>query len=96
MRRSNTQSLSEVLKEFIEQNRMERKLKEVDIVQGWENLLGKTIARYTRNIYIRNQVLYVEITSSVVKNELFLMREEICRRINSNAGEEIITRIVFK
>ncbi|WP_319480611.1 DUF721 domain-containing protein [uncultured Draconibacterium sp.] len=96
MRRSNTQSLSEVLKQYIEENRMERKLKEVDIVQGWENLLGKTIARYTRNIYIRNRVLYVEITSAVVKNELFLMREEICRRINENAGAEMINRIVFK
>ncbi|QIA08360.1 DUF721 domain-containing protein [Draconibacterium halophilum] len=96
MRRSNTQSLSDILKDYIEQNRMERKLKEVDIVQGWEDLLGKTIARYTQKIYIRNRILYVEITSPVVKNELFLMREEICRRINDNAGEEMITRIVFK
>lgn len=96
MRRSNTQSLSEVLKEYIEQNRIDKKLKEVDVVEGWEKLLGKTIAHYTRNIYIRNRILYVEISSSVVKNELFLMREEICRRINQNAGEEIIQRIVFK
>lgn len=96
MRRSNTQSLSEVLKEFIRQNRIERKLKEVDIVQNWENLLGKTIARYTRNLYIKNRILYVDISSAVVKNELFLMREEICRKINVEAGEEIITRIIFK
>ncbi len=96
MRRSNTQSLSEVLKEYVEQNRIDRKLKEIDVVEGWEQLLGKTIAHYTKNIFIRNKVLYVEISSSVVKNELFLMREEICRRINENAGEEIIRRIIFK
>lgn len=96
MRRSNTQSLSEVLKEYIEQNRIDRKLKEVDVVEGWENLLGKTIAHYTRNIFIRNRILYVEISSAVVKNELFMMREEICRRINENAGDEIVQRIVFK
>ncbi len=96
MRRSNTQSLSEVLREYIEQNRIDRKLKEVDVVQGWETLLGKTIAHYTRNLYIRNRILYVDISSSVVKNELFLMREEICRRINENAGDHIIDRIVFK
>ncbi len=96
MRRSNTQSLSEVLKEYIEQNRIEQKLKEVDVVQGWENLLGKTIANYTRNIYIRNKILYVELSSSVVKNELFMMREEIVRRINENAGREVISKIIFK
>lgn len=96
MRRSNTQSLSDVLKEFIETNKIDRKLKEIDIVEGWENLLGKTIAHYTRNIYIRNRILYVDISSAVVKNELFLMRDEICRRINESAGGQIIDRIVFK
>jgi predicted nucleic acid-binding Zn ribbon protein len=96
MRRSNTQSLSEVLREYIEQNRMHRKLKEVDVVEGWEKLLGKTIAHYTRNIYIRKRILFVEISSAVVKNELFMMREEIRRRINENAGEEIVEKIIFK
>ena len=96
MRRSNTQSLSEVLKEYIEHNRIDRKLKEIDVVQGWEELLGKTISRYTKNIYISNRILYVEITSSVVKNELFMMREEICRRINENAGQDIVSKIIFK
>jgi len=96
MRRSNTQSLSEVIQEYIKTMRIERKLKEVDIVQSWEELLGKTIARYTRNIYIRNKVLYVELNSSVVKNELFMMREEIRRRINEREGEEIITSVILK
>ena len=96
MRRSNTQSLSEVLKEFIEQKHFGRKLKEIDVVESWEKLLGKTIAHYTRNIYIRNRILYVQISSAVVKNELFMMREEICRRINENAGEEVVEKIVFK
>lgn len=96
MRRSNTQSLSDVLKEYIEKNRIESKLKEVDVVNSWEELLGKTIAGYTRNIYIRNRILYVEISSSVVKNELFMMREEICRRLNENAGRDVISKIIFK
>ncbi len=96
MRRSNTQSLSEVLKEYIKSTHIDRKLKEVDVVESWEKLLGKTIAHYTRNIYIRNKILYVEISSSVVKNELFMMREEICRKINENAGEEIVRRLIFK
>ena len=96
MRRSNTQTLSAVLKEYISEMRMETKLKEVEMVQSWEELLGKTVARYTRNIYISRKVLYVELTSSVVKNELFMMRAEIREKINSQAGETIVNKIVFK
>jgi len=96
MRRSNTQSLAEALRDYISEMKMERKLKEVDVVQSWESLLGKTIARYTRNIYLSRGILYVEITSPVVKNELLMMREEIRQRMNKQAKEEVITKIVFK
>ena len=96
MRRSNTQPLSEVLRNYIQEMRMERKLKEVDAMQSWEELLGRSIARYTTKLYISNKVLYVQISSSVVKNELMMMREEIRRKMNENAGGVIIEKIVFK
>lgn len=96
MKRSNTQTLGEALREYIKEMRLERKLKEVDIVQSWETLLGKTIARYTRNIYLSRGILYVEISSSVVKNELLMMREEIRRKLNEQAGEELVLKIVLK
>jgi predicted nucleic acid-binding Zn ribbon protein len=96
MRRSNTQPLSDILREYIREMRMENKLKETSVVQSWESVMGKTIARYTTNIYISKGVLFVEISSSVVKNELVMLREEIRIRLNESAGEEMITRIVFK
>lgn len=96
MRRSNTQSLGDVLRDYIRDTGIERKLKEVDIVQSWEELLGKTVAHYTRNISIKNRILYVEISSAVVKNELFMMREEIRKKMNERAGEEIVSKIIFK
>ena len=75
---------------------IETKLKEVDVVQSWEELLGKTIAHYTRKVSLKNKVLFVEINSSVVKNELFMMREEIRRKLNEKAGEEMVNKIIFK
>lgn len=96
MRKSNTQPLGEVLREYVRKMNMEQKLKEVDVVASWEHLFGKTFAHYTRNIYLSKKILYVEITSSVVKNELMMMREKIRQRMNDEAGEEIIEKIVFK
>jgi predicted nucleic acid-binding Zn ribbon protein len=96
MRRSNTQSLSEVLRDYVKGTSIEKKLKEVDIVQSWEELLGKTIAHYTKSISLKSKILYLEINSSVVKNELFMMREEIRRKLNERAGEELVDKIIFK
>ena len=96
MRRSNIQPLSEVIREYVKDTSIERKLKEVDVVQSWEELLGKTIAHYTRNVTLKSKTLFVEISSSVVKNELFMMREEIRRKLNEKAGEEMVSKIIFK
>jgi len=96
MRKSNTQPLGQVLKEYIRAMNMDRKLKEVDVVQSWEVLMGKTIAGYTRNIWLSKKVLYIEIHSPVVKNELVMMREKIRERLNEMAGEEMVEKIVFR
>ncbi|MEZ5102915.1 MAG: DUF721 domain-containing protein [Draconibacterium sp.] len=96
MRRSNIQSIGDVLREYIKESKLEHKLKEVDVVQSWEELLGKTIANYTQDVSLKNKVLFVKISSSVVKNELFMMREEIRRKLNEKAGEEMVSQIIFK
>ena len=96
MRRSNTQSLSEVIRDYVKGTSIEKKLKEVDVVQSWEELLGKTIAHYTKNVTLRSKILFVEISSSVVKNELFMMREEIRRKLNEKVGEDMVEKIIFK
>ena len=96
MRRSNTQTIGDVLKDYLREMKMERKLKEVDLVQSWEELMGTAIARYTTGIFLSKGVLYLEISSSVVRNELVMLREEIRHHLNEMAGEELVSKIVFK
>ena len=96
MRRSNTQTIASVIKDYLKEAQIEGKLKEVQVVNSWEELVGKTIARRTNRIYIKNGKLYLHINSSIVKNELLMFREGIIKRINTNAGEEIVKEIVIR
>jgi len=96
MRKSNTQTIASVIKDYLKEAQIERKLKEVQVVNSWEELVGKTIARRTNRIYIKNGKLYLHMNSSIVKNELLMHREYIIESINSNAGEEIVKEIVLK
>ncbi len=96
MRKSNTQSISDVLKSYVQENKLERKLSELDLIKSWESVMGKTVARYTGNVYIQNNTLFVETTSPIVRNELLMMKEEIRVRLNEIAGEELIKTIIFR
>lgn len=96
MRRSNTQKLSDILKDYIKENKLDKKLNELDVVASWEKLLGPTVARYTESLRIQNGTLFVKTTSPALRNELIMMKEEIRRRLNEKAGQELILQIVFR
>jgi len=96
MRKSNTEKLGALIRNYVRDNQLERKLTEVDIILSWTGLLGKTVASYTQELRIRNGTLFVKISSPVVRNELLMMKEEIRKRLNERAGTEIVTQIVFR
>ncbi|MDR0799070.1 MAG: DUF721 domain-containing protein [Dysgonamonadaceae bacterium] len=96
MKRTDAQSLSSVLDKFFEENRiLAEKLAETRLMDSWEKVLGLPVMRYTGNLFIKNKCLYVQINSSVVKNELLMCRERLIRNLNKEAGREVIYKIVF-
>ena len=96
MRRSNTQKLADIINDSFKDFNIGRKLKEVELINCWERVVGKTVARYTENIYIKNKKLMVFVNSSVVKNELLMIRDPLINRLNKEVGEEVISEIVIR
>jgi len=96
MERKDVQSLGSVIKEYLKESRMERKLAEVEIVNAWPEVLGKIVARATNNIYIKDGTLFVSLKSSIVRNELFIIRHDIINSLNRHVGLEVIKEIVLK
>ena len=58
--------------------------------------MGPIIARYTKEVIIRNQTLYVQLTSPVIRQELHMQRRELTARLNAYAGAQVIVDIVFR
>jgi predicted nucleic acid-binding Zn ribbon protein len=96
MRRSKTISLAEAIKDYVKEMNMEGKLNEVGLINSWEEIVGKAISSRTSNIYIKDRVLYVHLNSSVVRNELLMLRQELMEKLNQKAGTEVIRDIVLK
>jgi len=95
MRRSKTQTLAEVINDLISEYRIGTKLREASILSTWTTVTGKAISARTSKVFIKNGILHVYLTSSVVKNELMMLRETLRERLNSKAGDEIIKEIVI-
>ena len=95
MKRTKTVSISEVVSEVLGDYKIADKLDEARIMAAWRKELGN-LAKPTDELYIKNKLLFANLSSSVVRNELYMMRSTLVKRLNENAGKEIITDIVFR
>ncbi len=96
MRRSKTISLAEAVKDYINEMNFGEKLEEASVLNSWEEVVGKAISSRTSRIYIKDHILFVHLNSSVVRNELLMLREELRKKLNEKAGAEVIREIVLR
>ena len=54
------------------------------------------MAAYTGDLYIKNQILYVHLTSAALRQELMMGRDLLVRSLNKKVGATVITNIIFR
>ncbi|GAA0873017.1 DUF721 domain-containing protein [Gangjinia marincola] len=95
-RTNDHQSIKDVLKSFVTENKLEKGLDKVHVAEAWQKQMGPAIQKYTHVIRLERQTLYVSLTSSVLREELSYGKEKIIRLINEEIGKEVIKKLVLK
>ncbi len=95
MRRRQTQCLGEVVNELLKTQHLDKKLNEKKLLNAWVEVVGAAIGKYTTEKYLKNKVLYIKLSSSVLRNELLMSREQLVKSLNKYVGAEVITDIKF-
>jgi len=83
-----------VLKVLHEQG-LETPLHQKRLVEAWPEVVGPVIARYTLNVYIYNQTLYVRLSNPALRADLSMRRSELTTKLNAVVGEQVITDVRF-
>ena len=96
MRRSKTITLAEAIKDFVNEMGLNEKLDETSLINSWEDIVGRAISIRTSKIYIKNHILHVHLNSSVVRNELHMLKDSLKNKLNEKAGKPLIKDIVFR
>ena len=95
MRRTNTVSIAQIVSELFGEYKIDAKINETRIIAAWPEVLGP-LSHPTDELYIKNKVLFAKLSSSVIRNELYMMRSTLVQRLNEKVGKKVITDIVFK
>lgn len=88
--------ISDILKEFVDANNLQNGLDKVNVRDAWAKMMGNGVNNYTTNIVLERDTLYVQLSSSVLREELSYGKEKIIKMLNESLDKEIIKKIVFR
>ncbi|MFW0716351.1 DUF721 domain-containing protein [Pedobacter sp. N23S346] len=95
MRKPNDITMKDAISKMLDVYRLRRKFDETSILAIWPEIMGTAIANRTTQIYIKDKKLFIRIESSVIKNELVMVRQGIIQKLNEHAGSIVINEMVF-
>ena len=89
-------TVGELIKAFYEERKGPNYLDEVKIVKNWKSVVGPFIAQFTKDLYIKDSVLFVSLTSDSLRNELSYSKAVLRKNLNDLVGYDLLTDIVFR
>lgn len=95
-KRKNEQSISEVLQGFVEDNKLQKGLDKVQVREVWNSQMGPAIEKYTTAVKLDRETLYIQLSSSVLREELSYGKEKIIKMLNEELGRELVKKLVLR
>ncbi|MFI5149149.1 MAG: DUF721 domain-containing protein [Bacteroidia bacterium] len=95
MSRHNEQSLKDAIQQMLNTYKLQGRMDELKLMASWEKVMGPAVHKRTLDLSVRNRILYVRLESSALREELSYGKEMLIKRLNEEAGTEVINQVVF-
>jgi predicted nucleic acid-binding Zn ribbon protein len=88
-------SMKEAIDKMLQESNWKQRYQATRLQQDWELLVGKTAAKHTQQVQIRENTLLVFTNVAALKHELTFSKELLMQKINEHLGERFIHDIVI-
>lgn len=92
-RRGPAERVGEVLSRLLESTGLNRRRDERQLLDGWVEVVGERVARFSRPVDLSDGVLTIEADNAVWRQELTLLLPLIVKRFNELHGEGSVREI---
>jgi predicted nucleic acid-binding Zn ribbon protein len=87
--------LGQAIRQLLSSYHLTSKFDEANLINSWEKIVGKPIAKRTKKVFIRNKVLFVDFYSSSMKHDFVLHKTKVLELLRKEFGDQIITEIII-
>ena len=95
-RYNDKQNIDDLLKSFVKENKLEKGLDNVNVEAEWRDLMGNGVNNYTNSVKLHHDTLYIELSSSVLREELSYGKDKIIKIINEALGKNLVNKLVLR
>ena len=88
--------MKEAMQEVLKGSRIKGGIQSLQIEDVWEEIMGKTIARYTDKLQIIGDKLIISTSVAPLKNELKYQKEKIKQRVNETLQQKVINEVIIQ
>jgi predicted nucleic acid-binding Zn ribbon protein len=95
MSKHNELTMKQAIQEMMKAYRLQPRMDELNLMASWAKVTGPMVQNRTKDLSIRNKVLYVKLDSAALREELSYNREKLIQRLNEEAGLTVINQVIF-
>ena len=96
MKKKGVSSLEYLLKKMSNRPKLKKKLDGVEALDQLDEILGNNLKKYVTDKYFKNGVIYICLSSSVLRNELSMQKQGLISSVNQSIGKKLVKDIVLK
>ncbi len=96
MKRENFKTIKDVIDLFLDQNGLKEGILAVDIINSFHKNIGIHISRSIVELKYHKGNIYCKVESSILRNQLFMERERIKNKINTDLNGDHVKFIIIK
>lgn len=92
-----SKSLKNVIGNIVDSsNKLNSGLNNIKVQNLWREVMGNNVNSYTNEIVLKKNTLYVNLSSSVLRQELSFGKQKIVDLLNKELGKTVIKKIVLR
>ena len=88
--------IKNIIESFVYQYSISEVIFNIKIQKALENAVEKKILDYTKEIYVKGDILYIKVSNPILKQEILYSRQKVINLINEELEKDLIKKIVLK
>jgi len=94
-RENNSFSVKDLMQSFIKENNLSKGMRRLKVEETWAEMMGPGVMAHTTSVKLQNKTLIIQLTSSVLREELSYGKEKIIKMMNEKVGEGVISKLML-